>query len=457
MAGGRPDCSAPGQRTLHRQQTVGGPPWWVPVPLLMAALVAYVGGLALLMVAAPDLAHGIGYGPDQLGAVHLLGLAFLSVAIAGSMMQLVPVLLRVRVARPVVAGPAALLLAVGAWMLAIGLWRDAPPIIAAGGSLAVLGGMAIATAVLVAVARAWRGGGLMPTGVGIALSTTWFVLVLVLGVLIAEDRSRHFLTIDHMRLIQVHGVAAVAGWAGGMILALSLNLAPMFSLSHGYRRGPGHLAIGVWHAGVLMVVVGLVLDATPLALAGAIVSIVGAGLALQFAIGVFRHRRRRLEAPMGHLLLGLGCALGALVLVPAAWVGPGITPTVQLIALVLGLIGLGCGVTAGHLFKIVPMLVWTGRFAQLAGTPGAPKLSDLYPARLARAEQAAFIAGLALLLAGLATHSGALAVTGAGALLASGLLVLAAALATLLHRVPPTPPSTFSTDVSQPVTTWRNA
>ncbi len=432
---------------------MGGPPWWVPVSLLLAAVMAYVAGLALLVHAAPTLADGSGYGSDQLGAVHLVGLAFLSVAITGSMMQLVPVLLRVRVAHPAVAGTAALLLAGGAWLLAIGLWRDVPTVTAAGGSLAVVGGLAVCAAVLLAVLRAWRAGNLVPAGVGMALSTGWFAVVLVLGGLMAENRHQLFLGVDRLRLIELHGVVAVVGWIGGMILALSLTLAPMFSLAHGYRKGPGHLAMGAWHLGVLLIVAGLALDAAPAALAGAVVSITATGLALQFAVGVFRHRRRRVEAPMAHLLLGLACMLTAVVLVLGAWVGPGVTPTVEIIALVLGLVGLGCGVTAGHLFKVVPMLVWTGRFAHLAGTPGAPALSDLYPTRLAKAEQAMFAAGLALLLIGLGTHSGGVSVAGAAVLLASGVLVLAVVLATLLHRIPAAP----TADISQPVTTWRNA
>ena len=76
----RPRCETPGRRATERQATVGGPPWALPVSLLAAAAVAQVAGAAGLAAAAPDLARGIAYGPAQLGAVHLLGLAFLTVA-----------------------------------------------------------------------------------------------------------------------------------------------------------------------------------------------------------------------------------------------------------------------------------------------------------------------------------------------------------------------------------------
>ena len=42
-------------------------------------------GAVGLGVAAPDRARGLSYGPAQLGAVHLVGLGFLTVAVAGAL------------------------------------------------------------------------------------------------------------------------------------------------------------------------------------------------------------------------------------------------------------------------------------------------------------------------------------------------------------------------------------
>lgn len=425
--------------------------------MLTIAIVAYVFGTVLLMVAAPDLAAGTAYGPVQLGAVHLLGLAFVSVAIAGALMQLVPVILRTRVAPPWIAATSGIALIAGAWGLALGLWQGIPALTALGGSLAVLGGLVISVGVLLSVARAWRAGTLAPAGIGIAAATAWFIVVLALGGAMAGNRAHPFITMDLLRLIEVHGVIALAGWIGGSIMALSLNLAPMFSLAHGYSRTPGYAALIAWHGGTALVVAGLLWQVTSLALAGVVVMITGGALAVAFAVAVFRARRRRVEAPMTHLLVGLASALGAVLIVPAAWLGGGVTPRTLVLALVLGLVGLACGVTAGHLFKIVPMLVWTGRFASLAGTPGAPKLSDLYPHRLAVTEQVLFTAGLAVLLAGIGAGSPPVAVAGAAGVAASAVMVLVAAIACLAHPLPDQAATASHTPRQPPVTTWRNA
>ncbi len=107
------------------------------------------------------------------------------------------------------------------------------------------------------------------------------------------------------------------------------------------------------------------------------------------------------------------------------------------------LVGLGAGVTSGHLFKVVPMLVWTGRYAHLAGVGGAPKLSDLYPAPLATVEQWAFLTGFALLVAGTARGNGTIAEIGAGLLvLAAAALAVAVATIVVGHPRARSAPST---------------
>jgi hypothetical protein len=129
----RARCEAPGLRTAERRATVGGPPWPLPVSLLAFAALGQVAGAIALVAAAPDLARGIGYGPVQLGAVHLLGLAFVSVAIVGALLQLVPVLLRQPLGTPFRGALAGAALVAGSWALAAGLWSGRETLIASGG------------------------------------------------------------------------------------------------------------------------------------------------------------------------------------------------------------------------------------------------------------------------------------------------------------------------------------
>ena len=411
----------PGRRTLERKAAVGGAPWQIPVALLSAAALAQIAGAAALVVAAPDLAVGAVYGPAQLGAAHLLGLAFLTVAIFGAMLQLVPVLLRRPLGTPVRSAVAGAALVGGSWALATGLWSGRSPIIAIGGTLVVAGGAIIVGDLAVALVGAARQGTLGVSGAGIAAAGVWLAIVLALGAVMAANRVDPFLEVDRLRLIAAHAAVALIGWVGGTILAIALRLAPMFALSHGYRQGPGTAALVAWHASVAPIAIGLGLGIAPLAAAGGFCLLCACALAGWFTVGVARHRRRRPEAPLVHLALGLASAAAACCLMLVAWMGAGDPYRLAIPATLLALVGTGAGMTSGHLFKVVPMLVWTGRYAHMAGAPGAPRLADLYPGPLALVEQIAFAAGLALLAAGTGTGSATAARAGAA------LLVLAAA------------------------------
>lgn len=430
-------CETPGRRTAERQATVGGPPWPLPVALLGFAALAQVAGAGALVVCAPDLARGIGYGPVQLGAVHLLGLAFLSVAIVGALLQLVPVLLRQPLGSPMRSALAGAALVAGSWALAAGLWSGRTTLIASGGTLLVAGGALLLADLALALVRARRAGTLGVPGAGIAGAGLWFAVVLAVGALMAANRIHPFLEVDRTRLMAAHAAVAIVGWIGGTIVAVALRLAPMFALAHGYRRGPGVAALAAWHVSVVPIAVGLGWGMAWLAAAGGALLLCACGLAGWYVADVARHRRRRVEAPLVHLALGLASAAAAVVIMLGAWAGLWDPYRAVIPATLLALVGMGAGITSGHLFKVVPMLVWTGRFATLAGTPGAPRLADLYPAPLAVAEQASFAAGLLLLTGGAAGGSAALARAGAVLLVASALAVAAAIAACVLRRAGP--------------------
>lgn len=429
-------CETPGRRTTERQETVGGPPWQLPVAMLLAAAVAQVVGAVALVVAAPDLARGVSYGPAQLGAVHLVGVAFLTVAIAGALQQLVPVLMRQRVGGTVRSAVSAVALTAGAWSLSLGLWSGREPAIAAGGALLVAGGLVLVVDLVLAAVGAARGGTLGPSGAGVLASAAWFAVVLAMGALMAANRVHPFLEIDRMRLIGAHAAVAVIGWIGGTIVAMALRLAPMFALAHGYRRGAGVAALVAWHGSVAPIALGLGLGIPALVVAGGALLLGSCALALAFTLDVAHHRRRRPEAPLVHLVLGLASAALATGLMLGASAGAGDPYRAAVPAAILAVVGLGAGVTSGHLFKVLPMLVWTGRFARLAGTPGAPRLSDLYPAPLASAEQASFAAGLVLLTAGTCFGWELVARGGALLLLVAALAVAGAAVICVLRPGP---------------------
>jgi hypothetical protein len=403
-----------------------------------------VAGSLLLMRVAGDLADGRFYGPSQLAGVHLLGLAFLSVAILGALLQLVPVVLRQQVATPATATAVGVVFAGGSWALAGGFLLERELAVATGGTLIVVAGGALVVLLARVLRGAVRGGTLGAPGAALAAATAWFALVLAMGGLMAANFVSPFLSVDRMNLIAAHASVALLGWIGGTILAVSLKLAPMFALAHGRHPRLGPVAVVLWHIGVAPLALGLLLGHSGIAAAGTVLLAAACVVAGAFVVDVARSRRRRLEAPLAHLAFGLAAVLAACAIALHAWWLDGDPVTAATAAALLVLIAFAAGVTSGHLFKVVPMLVWTGRYAHLAGTPGAPRLADLYPAALARVEQAAFAGGSVLLVAGVLAGSAATALTGASLLCGAALAVAAAVgtcIATTAHGAPRTPAS----------------
>lgn len=426
-AAGSAGCKTPGERTLARQGTVGGPPWPLPTGMIAAACVAHVVALVVLALSADNLARAAYAAPGILAAVHVYGLAFLTVTIVAAMLQLVPVILRQRVGSTVRQCGAGVALIVGASSLAAGLGQGVTALSAAGGVLLALGLLTVVVDLAAALWRAHRSPtGLGGTGRGLAMSGFWLAVVVGVGLVLAADRGDPFLGTAHTRVVEAHAAAALLGWIGGMIMAIALRLGPMFALSHGYRARDGAWALGAWHAGVVLTCAGVLVQVEAITYAGFVVLAGAALIAGSFLVSVGRHRRRSLEAPLMHLVAGVACAVAAACVALLAAFGVVGTARAGVVAVLLVLIGFGGGVTSGHVFKVVPMLVWTGRYAHLAGTPGAPRLTDMYPARLALVEAAAFALGLVLVVAGVASATSALILAGALALAAAALTVLVA-------------------------------
>ena len=226
-------------------RTVGGPRWQLPAGLLLGAVACQVLAALMVLRAAPDLAAGQVFAPDELAIVHLYGLATLSVAIFAVLLQLVPVMLRQRVPLEPAAAGAAVLVMVGALLLAQSLRTYDLTMAAVGGSLLGCGG-----AVLVVLVR----GRLDPGGPRRHVRGYRGGPRVRAGLVRRRDRPRRdargqpsnsVLGGATLRVIAAHAVIAIIGWIGGTVLATVLRLGPMLALAHGHSQRPGRGCIGV--------------------------------------------------------------------------------------------------------------------------------------------------------------------------------------------------------------------
>ncbi|HVC86953.1 MAG TPA: hypothetical protein VNC40_05940 [Gaiellaceae bacterium] len=385
--------------------------------LAFVALVAWLAGALLLVVAAPQLAAHDLLAWQPVLAAHLVALGLLPPAVTAAAFHLLPVMLRNDLRRPRLLRLVPIGLASGP-VAAVGISRNLPFLLWPSAALLTCG-LAVVLVELVGLAvRAPRGRTLVTSRVGVLLVCAHVLAALVLGAVVFAHGDRSSLGVTHDRWVLVHLHLAVLGWLTLLIVTVARTLGPMLALAPAAppRRLP--LTELVLSGGLWLLVAGIALGAPVLEVAGA-AAVIGAlvGFAARMA-PLLARRRLPLEAPLAHL------AVGAVFLVQAAILGLAVATTEVSPGRALGayvvllLVGFAGGMTLGHLGKLLSLSIWVW------WPPGPrPKQEDLYPRRLWLVEASAFAVGVELLALGALAGAGAVARAGAV------LLVLAAVLA----------------------------
>ncbi len=333
---------------------------------------AFLLAFALLFTLHPE-ALTIPRHPLGLAMAHLLLLGFGVGVLLGAMHQLVPVVLEAPLYRHIWGYPVMLLWGLGTVLLATGFaWN--PALVPWGGGLALLGLSFFAYHML----RTFR---MAPRWNRVATALAWVVLYLVLTPVLGlfQSLTQRYGSYDPDRFLW-HVLLGFVGIFLLSILGVGYKLVSMFTLTHGVDEGALGLLLWTANLGLLGLLLGewlgyLLLFATYL-------------LALYDTHRILKNRMKRpLDLGVQHYLVGLaflGLALLALPfrsLAAAYWFA-------------LGFVGL---VVTGMLYKILPFLVWTHRYAPRAGKERVPLLKEMLP------EGAAYLAGGLFVLGALLT------------------------------------------------------
>jgi len=377
------------------------PPMTVPLRHFVVGLaVLFVGTLVGLAVVVTDLPGFAG-----LSHVHLLLVGWVCVTIMGAMTQFVPVWSGVSLHSHRLASAQLVLVVVGLLGFVAALLATALSWLVPFGAILVAGFWVFAYNVartLLSVDE-WD-----VTERHFALALGFFVVLTVLGYLLAVDFTHPFLADLSLARQNVRGAHATAAVFGGILTTVYgalYQLGTMFTQTelHGvdeYLRAAEEVGHPV---GVALLVLGRLLDAVPVARVGGVLVVLAA-----LSIGVILARKlyemRVAWTPMHtrYAVVAPALATWALATTPAWLSAPtaagntfGAAGAVHL--LVLGTIGF---VVFGTLYHIVPFIVWVHRYSDRLGLEPVPMIDDLYSDRLAAADGVLLASGtLGLVLA----------------------------------------------------------
>ena len=369
------------------------PPFKLIAPYFILGVVFFVLSVALLF--GFDIAQLNTTEPLTLSWVHIFLLGFVMMVIFGAMAQLVPVVLEVghfAVELYYVIYP---LLAVGTLMMAYG-FSVAPALLPYGGVVVLIALLIFVLETFLTIKKQTKLNLVMKS---VVLANSFLFVGLIFGILMALGYAGT-IEIDIVNYLKAHIYMVLAGYVGVTVMGMSLILLPMFWLSHSFSWKPIEYALWTVTVAIFLVALSAILQNTLLEYLGYILSI-GAFLLYFYQIWLIYTTRVRLDNDiyLHSLLFSYSSLLTGLILGIVYLLNPD-----DRILLTFGWImfaGFIAFIINGHLYKIVPFLVWYQRFSSLVGKQKVPMLADMVPKKSAKMQFIFSSSGVVIIAFGL--------------------------------------------------------
>ncbi len=420
--------AGPGRRPAAAIRPQRSPAAGIPLPYMVAALAGFVLFSLWVPLLAGDLVR-TNDDPHVFALTHLAVLGWIAMIVQGALYQLLPVALQADLRSTKLPRWNFWVYCSGVAGFVPSFYFDWTPGVALFGALAVGGLAQFVVLVLSSLASAKVR---HPMGAYVLAGQVWLAATMLFGLAYALDwQLRWFDVSDTM--LAAHAHLGLAGFLSLTLMGVSYKLMALFSLAHGGDERIAYANLGLWNAGLLTLVAGLVFwPSGPVPVAGGSLLAASAVVFAADLLLLFRGRRRRpVSLEQAHTFVSLASLLVAagLGLVLLTGHAPGRSWVVAYgYAAIAGWFGFSI---VGKYYKIIPFLTWLHRYGSHAGAGPLPLLRDLLDERLGRLSFALLVSGYTGTLVGLLLASAA-TVRWSGAVFAAGALVFALNISLLL-------------------------
>ena len=310
--------------------------------------------------------------------VHIFLLGFVMMVIFGAMAQLVPVVLEVghfAVELYYIIYP---LLLIGTVLMGYG-FAFAPALLPYGGVVVLISLMIFVLETFLTIKKQKKLNLVMTS---VLLANSFLFFGLIFGILMALGYAGT-IDVNISTLLKAHIYLVLAGYVGVTIMGMSLILLPMFWLSHSFSWKSVTYALYIICFAVLSVVFSSIFHNQTLEYIGYIATIIALVFYFHQIYIIFK-TRVRLDKDI--YLFSLIFSYSSLIVVIIMGLTYIFNPSTKLLLTMGWMIFLGyiTFIINGHLYKIVPFLVWYQRFSPLIGKQKVPMLADMVPVRSSR-------------------------------------------------------------------------
>jgi len=318
--------------------------------------------------------------PSVISFVHLFLLGFIMMTIFGAMAQLVPVVLEVGHFGVELFYAIWPLLLIGTLLMVFGFIYSAA-LLPYGGVVVLIAMMIFVMEIFMTIFKVKKLNLVMSS---VLISNTFLFFGIIVGLLMALSYAGT-IELNIEELLRAHVYLVIGGYISITIMGLSIVLVPMFTLAHSFSMRPLEISITLMSLGVVSVLVSSLVSFTPLAYLGYALSMVSMVFYFYIIYVIYKTRPRKendvyavsLMVSYSSLLVALVLGLFYFILgkeellLASAWI------------LFFGFFGF---LITGHIYKIIPFLVWFERFSPLVGKQKVPMLADMVPQKSSQAQ-----------------------------------------------------------------------
>ncbi len=353
-----------------------------------------------------------------LSFVHLFLLGFVMMIIFGAMAQLVPVVLEVGHFGVELFYAIWPLLGIGTIMMALGFFSY-PMLLPFGGVVVLIAMMIFVMEIFLTIKKVKKFNLVISS---ILISNIFLFLGIIFGLVMSLGYAG-MISIDINALLKGHVFLVIAGYIIITVMGLSLVLLPMFGLSHGFSKKPLEISMTIMSLSVLSVVISSLGGNTFLEYAGYMLAALGLFVYFYFINTIYKTRARKEIDVYAKSLIFAYFSLIASLILGLSYLVLGYEPLLLTSAWMM-FFGFFAFVITGHMYKIVPFLVWFERFSPLVGKQKVPMLADMLPAKSSSAQLLFCALGVLVVAAALLFENGVLLKAGASFLLIGALAFL---------------------------------
>ena len=354
------------------------PPFKLIAPFFIIGGFFYiVATLAVFLFSAHDLAY---MSPAVISFTHLFLLGFVMMTIFGAMAQLVPVVLEVGHFGVELFYAIWPLLLIGTLLMVVGFLYS-PAMLPYGGTVVLISMMIFVGEIFLTIKKVQKLNFVMSS---VVIANTFLFFGIIFGLLMALAYAGT-ISVDISQMLRAHVYCVVGGYIGITIMGISIVLVPMFTLSHSFSLIPLRVAIALLSLGVTSVIFSTLLDMEVLEYLGYFLSFLALPFYFYIIYIIYKTRPRKendvyaISMMFAYLAMVVALCLAIVyflfhkeeVLLASAWV------------LFFGFFGF---MITGHIYKIIPFLVWFERFSPLVGKQKIPMLADMVPKKSSQAQ-----------------------------------------------------------------------